>query len=97
MRVLSEILEDKNAKRPHQLLMEDTDARMVDRLLDTIDERESRILRLRYGLDDGDPMTLKEIGERVNLSRERVRQIENDALKKLYTTLTQDKTVQLSD
>ena len=38
-------------------------------------------------------MTLKEIGERVNLSRERVRQIENEALKKLYTILTHDKAV----
>ena len=38
---------------------------------------------MRYGLDNGEPMTLKEIGQRVNLSRERVRQIENDALGKL--------------
>ena len=43
---------------------------------------------MRYGLDTGDPMTLKEIGERVSLSRERVRQIENEALKKLYVILT---------
>ncbi len=42
---------------------------------------------MRYGLDTGDPMTLKEIGERVNLSRERVRQIENEALKKLYVII----------
>ena len=45
----------------------------------------------RSGLDSGDPMTLKEIGEKVNLSRERVRQIENEALKKLYFIMTRHK------
>ncbi|MCA8960481.1 MAG: hypothetical protein KDC38_08210, partial [Planctomycetes bacterium] len=53
-----------------------------------LEDRDSRILRMRYGLDTGDPMTLKEIGERVSLSRERVRQIENEALKKLYAIVS---------
>jgi RNA polymerase sigma factor (sigma-70 family) len=56
---------------------------MIKDLLGHLDEREIKILRMRYGLDNGEPMTLKEIGQRVNLSRERVRQIENDALGKL--------------
>jgi RNA polymerase primary sigma factor len=61
---------------------------MLDRmreLLEEIGEREATILRLRYGLgDDGEPMTLKEIGRCVGLTRERVRQIEREALAKLY-------------
>ena len=58
----------------------------LEELLGVIDEREATILRLRYGLGspDGDPMTLKEIGKVVGLTRERVRQIEQEALRKLY-------------
>ena len=79
---ISEVLEDKNVKQPDQILFDSIEVDMIERLLSMVDERESKILRMRYGLVDGDPMTLKEIGERVNLSRERVRQIENEALKK---------------
>ena len=53
------------------------------RLLGQIDEREATILRLRFGLDDQEPMTLKEIGAKIGLTRERVRQLEREALKKL--------------
>src|SRR5258706_466974 len=56
-------------------------------LLDSIDEREATILRLRYGLDGEDPMTLKQIGERIGLTRERVRQIEHEALSKLRDSM----------
>ena len=52
-------------------------------LLAKLDTREARILRLRYGLDNGKPMTLKAIGQKVGLTRERVRQIKEKALQKL--------------
>ena len=52
-------------------------------LLDAIDERAAKILKLRYGLEGEDPMTLKEIGQRIGLTRERVRQIEHEALSTL--------------
>ena len=88
MWTLSEILEDKNMEAPDELLFREVDIELVQKLLNVIDDRDAQILRMRFGLDDGDPMTLKEIGQRVNLSRERVRQIENEALKKLYYILT---------
>ncbi len=91
MWTLSEILEDKNVKQPHQILVDDAEAELIEKLLAAIDERDATIIRMRYGLENGDPMTLKEIGERVNLSRERVRQIENEALKKLYYILTHER------
>jgi len=93
MWALSEVLEDKNARQPEQILFDSMETEMIEKLLSAIDEREAKILRMRYGLENGDPMTLKEIGERVNLSRERVRQIENEALKKLYYILTHEKEV----
>jgi RNA polymerase primary sigma factor len=91
MWTLSEILEDKDAKQPAEILFDEAEMELIEKLLSSIEERDAKILRMRYGLDSGDPMTLKEIGERVNLSRERVRQIENEALKKLYYILTHEK------
>jgi RNA polymerase primary sigma factor len=85
---LSEMLQDKNSREPAQILFDAIEIKAIEELLSVLDERESKILRMRYGIDYGDPMTLKEIGEQVNLSRERVRQIESEALKKLYCILS---------
>jgi RNA polymerase primary sigma factor len=52
-------------------------------ILDTLTPREERVLRLRYGLDDGKPRTLEEVGKEFNVTRERIRQIEAKALRKL--------------
>jgi RNA polymerase primary sigma factor len=53
------------------------------KVLESLDGREQRILRLRYGLDDGHARTLEEIGREIGLTRERIRQIEAGALRKL--------------
>ena len=55
----------------------------ISRLLAPLDEREREILKLRFGLDRGEPRTLEEVGEHFNLTRERIRQIEAKALRKL--------------
>jgi RNA polymerase nonessential primary-like sigma factor len=55
----------------------------IDRVLATLSPRESRIVELRYGLHTGDPLTLQAIGERFGLTRERIRQIEQEAILKL--------------
>jgi RNA polymerase primary sigma factor len=80
---ISDIIEDPSQTQPHASLEKKIQIEMIHNLLGHLDDRETKILRMRYGLDNGEPMTLKEIGQRVNLSRERVRQIENDALGKL--------------
>ena len=56
---------------------------LLDDLLSSLDEREREVLRLRYGLDRGEPRTLEEVGERFELTRERIRQIEVRAMSKL--------------
>jgi RNA polymerase sigma factor (sigma-70 family) len=55
----------------------------VAALLSALDEREQRIIELRFGLDRGEPRTLEEVGEHFNLTRERIRQIEARAMSKL--------------
>ena len=55
----------------------------IDRVLSTLSPRESRIVELRYGLHNAQPLTLQDIGDRLGLTRERIRQIEQEALLKL--------------
>ena len=73
-------LMDVRAKAPETALIESDDVHQVLGLLDKMGEREATVLRLRFGLDGEEPKTLKEIGERLGLTRERVRQIEREAL-----------------
>ncbi len=80
---LAEMLHDESSPGPEQSVLQEDEIRMIYELLDVIDEREATILRLRFGLDGDEPLTLKEIGQRVGLTRERVRQIESEALRKL--------------
>ncbi len=80
---LGEILADERTPEPDKALFEESEASLIRELLSQIDEREAKILRLRFGLDDEEAMTLKDIGARVGLTRERVRQIEAGALRKL--------------
>jgi RNA polymerase primary sigma factor len=86
--VLTEMLEDENTKKPDEVLVEMYEIEMIRKLLDAIDEREAKVLRMRFGLDDREPRTLKEIGQVLKLSRERVRQIEHEALRKLNLIVT---------
>jgi RNA polymerase primary sigma factor len=80
---LEEMLTDSRSKAPDAEMAESDDLRMVLDLLGNMDPREAAVLRLRFGLEDEEPKTLKEIGERLGLTRERVRQIECEALGKL--------------
>ncbi len=80
---LTEGIADSKTPRPEDALLNESEAAKIVALLDDLDDRESTILRLRYGLDGDEPMTLKQIGAKVNLTRERVRQIECEALGKI--------------
>ncbi len=87
---LNEVIEDRTTLQPDQQFFDDYERRKLRELLDLISDREATVLRLRYGLDDNTPMTLEEIGERLSLTRERIRQIENEALNKLFEYLSEE-------
>ncbi len=80
---LTEGLADPRTPRPEEALFDEAEMTRVIGLLEDLEEREAKILKLRYGLEGGEPMTLKEIGAKIRLTRERVRQIENAALSKI--------------
>ena len=84
---LDEMVMDSNSKSPDVEMVEADDLSHVMELLDKMDKREATVLRMRFGLDDAEPKTLKEIGESLGLTRERVRQIESEALSKLSESM----------
>jgi len=71
-------------------LVADEERATVLKLLDKIDPREAAILRMHYGLDGKSPMPLREIGKKLNLTRERIRQIQRGALTKLYEYMNEE-------
>lgn len=84
---ISDVVADLNNPRPDEEVMNFNNLEQMHDLLEAIDDRAATILRLRFGLAGEEPMTLKEIGKRVGLTRERVRQIEHEAINKLRDTM----------
>jgi RNA polymerase primary sigma factor len=87
---LDDVLTDDRSKAPDDLLIEADDLERIFAQLDELDEREASVVRMRFGLDPYSAMTLREVGENLGLTRERVRQLENQALIKLMTTLGEE-------
>jgi RNA polymerase primary sigma factor len=82
--VLSDKLEQETIPSADLILLKNSLKYLLRNALDDLDPKEEKVVRLRFGLDGPDPKTLKEIGEMMNLSRERIRQIEAQALDKLH-------------
>ncbi|HAA49052.1 MAG TPA: RNA polymerase subunit sigma [Planctomycetaceae bacterium] len=87
---MGELVVDDRGKTPDEEIIESDNLKHVYRLLERMDPREADILRMRFGLDGDEPRTLKEIGVVLGLTRERVRQIEAEALKALANGLATD-------
>jgi RNA polymerase primary sigma factor len=88
--MLEAILEDPHGQKPEDVLIAVEEKVKALKLLNEIDEREAEILRLHYGLDGRKPMSLKEIGREMGLTRERIRQIRRDALTKLFELMNEE-------
>lgn len=80
---IADIIADERATTPYEDLEEKTNADLVRKIIGILDPREMTILRYRFGLDGGGEKTLEEVGEKFGVTRERIRQIQNVALKKL--------------
>jgi len=85
---LSDVLVDPGTPDPGDAFLRDTELDRLRRLIASLDDRQETILRMRFGLGYDEPMTLKEIGARLGLTRERVRQIQNEALAALFSKMS---------
>lgn len=88
-RSTSDGMADERAEPSAEPLLDRVEREKIAQLLKTIDVREAQILRMRFGLDDESPRTLREIGKRLHITRERVRQIESRTLRNLHRILTE--------
>jgi len=80
---LLDVLQNDQQPKPDFLLMNESLKQEIRRALSTLTERESEVIKLYFGLEDEHPLTLEEIGEKFNLTRERVRQIKEKAIRRL--------------
>jgi RNA polymerase primary sigma factor len=80
---LEDFIEDKEAISPQDAAISSNMTRQIQRVLSTLNEREERILRMRFGIGEKQDHTLEEVGQDFDLTRERIRQIEEKALRKL--------------
>jgi len=80
---LGDFVEDRASPAPTEVASQQLLKEQIDRVLDELNEREKRVIQLRFGLKDGHPRTLEEVGKVFSVTRERIRQIEAKALRKL--------------
>ncbi len=80
---LEEVIADKNTLSPEEIVTASLLKDQIEEVLQTLTDKEKGVLELRYGLNDGERKTLEEVGKTFNVTRERARQIENTALRKL--------------
>lgn len=88
---LGDFISDPNALTPHEYMLKEMVNQTLDEVLETLTDREEKVLRLRYGLFDGKNHTLEEVGKEFGVTRERIRQIEAKALRKLRSPSRQGK------
>jgi RNA polymerase primary sigma factor len=84
---LAEVIVDPGSPDPSEAHVHDTELARMKELLGLLDDRQQKILKMRFGLGYTDAMTLKEIGARLGLTRERVRQIQNESLARLFSVM----------
>ncbi|MEG1751966.1 MAG: RNA polymerase sigma factor RpoD [Clostridia bacterium] len=94
---LANFIEDESAVSPVDATAQKLLREQLIAVIDTLTPREQKVIRLRYGLDDGHPRTLEEVGKEFNVTRERIRQIEAKALRKLRNPSRNKKLVDFMD
>lgn len=84
---LKDFIEDENMQSPLDLAINSDLKRQIEKVLSTLTEKEQRVIKKRFGLDDECPKTLEEVGQEFDVTRERIRQIESKAIRKLKNPL----------
>ena len=92
----ADIVKDENADSPYEQLEEKSNTALIHEMVATLDPREQTILRYRFGLDGDEEKTLEDVGDKFGVTRERIRQIQEVALKKLRKKIERLETVQLA-
>ena len=80
---LDDLIQDPDHEEASRKVMLDNARRSIEQGLKTLSEQEQRVIKMRYGWEDGEPLTLEEVGRRLGITRERVRQIEWKAIRQL--------------
>lgn len=88
-----EIVGDENAVSPYEGLRDRNQSTDLNAMVNSLDKREAEIIKLRFGLDGRDELTLEEVGRRFNVTRERIRQLEYLALSKMRRAMTQHESI----
>jgi RNA polymerase primary sigma factor len=86
---VADIVADPNAEAPYQQAISESDNEILSEVIRTLSPREQTILKLRFGLNGDDERTLEEVGEQFGVTRERIRQIQDEALRKLRKRIQQ--------
>ena len=88
---LLDFQEDTNYKKPEEQAIENSLSSEINTVLKTLSPKEAKVIKLRYGLNGTKPMSLKEVGDRCNLTKERIRQIEKHAIIRLQSPSRSDR------
>ena len=80
---IGDLIADNSAENPLSKLLREANSQIIQSVLNTLPPREAEILRMRFGIDREKPMTLEEVGQHYGLTKERIRQVENKAIRKL--------------
>ena len=84
---IGDLIADHSTENPYQNLVQEANSQIVEAVLSTLSTKEADILRMRFGIGADKPMTLEEVGKHYGVTRERIRQVENKAIRKLRNPL----------
>lgn len=88
---LEDLIEDKKSLSPEKVAIQDSTKELINKMLNTLDKREKEVLEMRFGLNGGQARTLEDCSKHFKITKERIRQIENEALKKLRNPIRANK------
>ena len=84
---IGDLIADDGFESPYEMMVKETNFSIIEKAFSTLSDREAQILKMRFGLGEIEPKTLEEVGQHYGVTRERIRQVENKAIRKLRNPL----------